>query len=106
MGNHLVTLLGEEVSSTPLLQPLGDGVHSLRSDPNGSDCSVSHPAEQCQTAPPVADEVTRYDETSQQDDRWSPGQERQIGTEHQSENRKELEHWINTVGRWGRLRPA
>lgn len=86
------TSLAEGSRQTPsLANPLGDG----------SDATVSQPAESGETAPPVTDEVSRDDETSQQDDGRCPGQERQVGTEHESQNRKELEHWFSTVGRWG-----
>ena len=71
----------------------------------GSDAAMGEVAEDSETTPPIGDEVTRDDETSQQDDGRSPGQECQIGAEHESQNRKELEHWFSTVGRWGRLRP-
>jgi len=58
----------------------------------GLDAAMGEVADRYDTAPPIGDEVSRDEETSQQDNRWSPGQERQIGTKHESQNRKELEH--------------
>lgn len=51
--------------------------------------------------PPVGDPVGSDHKASQHQRRWRIGHEQNVGTDHQCDESEQLEHWLDTVGRWG-----